>query len=280
MKKEMYTFPGLLSKSIRHPEENQSVYQVMQNKQIQTLLKKANDLSVQIYRARVLGGYVELTEETAPEYLAILKDVCRILNYPEVPKVYVCHMYSQVLEACGSDIKYITVSDYTLEHFNEEELYYMTGNAIAMYKAGHTDLANLMNFMSGQIPAPLRIPLLCYLRAADLTSDRGGLLACQSFAAAVRCHLHELGMPLTESRRIITTDEEAVAYVEKYLKAVKTAEDEYGYLLVRVIKGVQNLTYFEGPANKMLSELYSWYIDPKGYRRIIRTQGRPFDAVI
>ncbi len=280
MKDEFYTFPGLQMKTIKHPDEDAPLYQVLQNKTIQSLLEKANNMSAQFFSAVILGSYIELSKDTAPRLFEILQDVCRILNFPEQPRIFTCHLMEQAVIPCGNKEKYLVISDYTADEFNEEELYYLFGNAVTMYKAGHTDLANLLNFVSGQIPLPLRLPLLSYLRAADLTSDRGGLLACQSLAAAARCHFHELGLPLCESRKLLRTDEEAEVYIKDYLSSVKITEAENQHLFVHFIKGVQNLTYYEGPANKMLSELYEWYMDPRGYRRILRTQGRPRGAAV
>lgn len=280
MKSERYTFPGLRVEAIRHPDEENALYQVLQNKVMQSMLEKANEISAEFYSGVVRGSYIELSEETAPDFFRILKDTCRILNFPELPRVFTCHLMAQAVLPYGSNEKYLLVADYTMDEFNEDEMYYLVGNAITMYKAGHTDLVNLLNWFSGRLPLPVRLPLLSYLRAADLTSDRGGLLACQSFAAAVRCHFHELGLPLSQSRELFRTDEGAEAFVSRYLETVDETQDENEGLLVHIIKGVQNLAYFEGPANRMLAEMYRWYTDPKGYRRIVRTQGRPANARI
>lgn len=280
MKNDFYTFPGLLPETIKHPDEDKAYFNVMRSKKIQSLLKQANDLSVEFFIGTVRGSYVELSEETAPDFFRVLKDVCRILNFPEIPRVFTRHAMSQEVIACGSEEKYLVVSDYTMDEFNEDEMYYLVGNAIAMYKAGHTDLSNLLQFLGGQLFFAIDLPLKAFLRAADLTSDRGGLLACQSFAAAARCHFHELGLPLSQSRELFKTDEEAEAFVSRYLETVDETQDENEDILIHIIKGVQNLAYFEGPANKMLAEMYRWYTDPKGYRRIIRTQGRPANARI
>ena len=280
MKKDFYTFPGLLPETIKHPDEDKAYFNVMRSKKIQSLLKQANDLSVEFFIGTVRGSYVELSEETAPDFFRILKDVCRILNFPETPRVFTRHAMMQEVIACGSEEKYLVVSDYTMDEFNEDEMYYLVGNAIAMYKAGHTDLSNLLQFLGGQLFFALDLPLKAFLRAADLSSDRGGLLACQSFAAAARCHFHELGLPLSQSRELFKTDEDAEVFVSRYLETVDETREENEDILVHIIKGVQNLAYFEGPANRMLAEMYRWYTDPKGYRRIIRTQGRPANARI
>lgn len=275
-----YTFPGLPIKAIVHPEEEGMLKKVLQNKSVGGLLEKANVLNVEFFSGVVQGSYVRISDETAPEFFRVLRDVCQILNYPDIPGIYVTHLMAQAVLPCGSDRPYLIVADFVLDTFDEDMLYYIIGNAITMYKAGHADLSNLLNSPGLQVPLPLRLVLLAYMRTADMTSDRGGLLACQSFAAALRCHLQELGMPVSETYRLFHTDEEAERYAEDYLEEVERVKGRYGGFLENVTETLQNWTYFEGPANKMLSELFKWYKDKKGYPRILRTQGRPVEAQI
>lgn len=106
MKNDFYTFPGLLPETIKHPDEDKAYFKVMRNKKIQSLLKQANDLSVDFFISTVRGSYVELSEETAPDFFRILKDVCRILNFPEIPRVFTRHAMTQEVIACGSEARF------------------------------------------------------------------------------------------------------------------------------------------------------------------------------
>ena len=58
-------------------------------------------------------------------------------------------------------------------------LYYLFGNAMTMIKAGHVEITTLTSYMTDNIwlAAP-QLAVKSYLHKADVTSDRGGLLAC------------------------------------------------------------------------------------------------------
>ena len=104
-----------------------------------------------------------------------------------------------------------------------------------------------------------------YLHMADSTSDRGGLLACQSMAAAARCHLLEMGLPLGLSRRLLATPRMMEDFLEQYLKEA-LGEERRMNGLNRAARMWIDATYMEGAAGGMLEELYQWY--RKGYRKL------------
>ena len=94
---------------------------------------------------------------------------------------------------------------------------------MTMILAGHVKMTTAAAYMGAS--RLLLLPQLefkRYLHYADATSDRGGLLACQSFAAAARCHLFELGLPPAESRKLFSTDEQAAAFVTQYIKEAES----------------------------------------------------------
>ena len=205
------------------------------------------------------GVYIQLYPQTAPELFSILEDTCHILDLDYVPQLYMIHSYSQILVPCGTDDVYLVISDYISEAADTDMLYYLFGNAIAMIKAGHVEITNLTSYMTDNIWmfAP-QLAVKTYLHIADVTSDRGGLLACQSFAAAVRCHMLELGMPICETRKLFRTDGEAYMFVSKYLQEAHSMNKKDSVITKLAEKWI-DATYVEGAANKMLQELYQWY---------------------
>ena len=77
------------------------------------------------------------------------------------------------------------MSDYVLRNFDEDMLYYSFGNAVAMIMAGHVKITTVAAYMGSSLwTAVPQMKFKQYLHMADSTSDRGGLLACQSMAAA------------------------------------------------------------------------------------------------
>lgn len=226
-------------------------------------LDMLNDLCVSLVQRLTLGRHIEITQATAPDLHHIIEDVCTILDYQPIPKVYVCHQPAQELFCAGTDYNQITFSDYLLEKFDEDMLYFAFGELIAMFKGGHTRLSTVC-YLIPPIPEalPLRLPLLSYLRAADLSSDRGGLLACQSFSAAARCILWDAGIPMSEMTE--KNEEEMVQLVQDYIAAVKAVSPE---LLGEIATSWKKWNMESMPHVYRLEELLKWYQD--GYDEVV-----------
>lgn len=259
---ERIVFPGLKVDDYISPEE-QNMLLSSDMGLITKGLDMLNDINVALVKRITLGRYIEVTKETAPDVYCIIEDVCRILDYHPVPKVYVCHQPAQELFCAGTDHNQITFSDYLLEKFDEDMLYFAFGELIAMFKGGHTRLSTVC-YIIPPIPevVPVRLPLLSYLRAADLSSDRGGLLACQSFAAAARCILWDAGIPMSEMAG--KSEEEMIRLTQDYIASVKAVSPE---LLGKIATSWKKWNMESMPHVYRLQQLLSWYCG--GYHEVV-----------
>lgn len=185
-----------------------------------------NDLNVSVVQRITLGRHIEVTPDTAPRIHKIVADVCRILDFPCAPRVFICHQAAQTLFCAGTDKMQITVSDYIIDHFDDDMLYFAFGNLISMFKAGHVKLVTVCSLMvSSPETLVFELPLNAYLRAADLSSDRGGLLACQSISAAAKVILWNAGIPMEEMRS--KNEAEIIALARAYIDAVESTSPEW-----------------------------------------------------
>lgn len=226
-------------------------------------LDMLNDLCVSLVQRLTLGRHIEITRETAPDLYHIIEDVCAILDYQPIPNVYVCHQPAQELFCAGTDRNQITFSDYLLEKFDEDMLYFAFGELIAMFKGGHTRLSTVCYLIPPTPEAlPLKLPLLAYLRAADLSSDRGGLLACQSFAAAAKCILWDAGIPMSEMSE--KNEDEIIQLAQDYVASVKAVSPE---LLGEIATSWKKWNMESMPHAYRLEKLLSWY--QNGYDDIV-----------
>lgn len=269
---------GLKVSEFIHPDELQNKQRVASDSGAQRLIAKATEWCTELLDPFTQGTFIKINDTCAPEFMKVVRDVCTILEV-EVPEVYVCHLMSTNVMPMGTDQKsYLVVPDFVLKFFDSEMLYYNVGNAITMIKADHVGLTTLAAYMpGGSIFIEMPKMLFCaYLHAADATSDRGGLLASQSFAATARCQLYELGIPPKESRKLFSTDEEAERFVEQYLDAHQKILNKYNGLFNGVARQFQRMSYIEAPANKMFHELFAWYKDPKGYRAVMARHGHDY----
>lgn len=269
---------GLSVSEFIHPDELRNKAQAMKDSGVQKILATATDWCKELLEPFTQGTFVKLNNSCAPDFMEIVRNVCIIMEV-EVPEVYVCHLMSKDIMPMGTDQKsYIVVPDFVFSSFDNEMLYYNIGNAITMIKAEHVGLTTLAAYMPGGsifIDTP-KMLFCAYLHAADATSDRGGLLASQSFAASVRSHFLELGIPPKETRKLFTTDAEAELFVEHYLEEHEKILDRYNTLFNKVARQFQRMSYIEAPANKMLRELFEWYKDPNGYRAVLLRHGNDY----
>lgn len=261
-------FPGLKVEEFIHPDEINFRNELTKSEGYHKVVSKVSDVVAAYQFTNRLGVYTKLSRTTAPELYEILEDVTKILDVECSPDIYMIHSYTQILLPCGTEEPYLVISDYIAAKADTDMLYYLFGNAVAMIKADHVEITNITSYMPNNLWLTLpQISIKRYLHVADATSDRGGLLACQSFSAAARCHFLELGLPMNEVKRMFRDDDETAEYVAQYLKNVQTINAEDSTLTVLAEKWI-NLNYIEAPANQMLYELYQWYND--GYRKILK----------
>ena len=267
MPAERICFRGLRVEEFIHPDEMRLRQELTQSDGYQKIVAKTSDL-VNAYQFTMrMGNYTLLSRITAPILYEILEDVLKILDVDCAPDIYMYHSYSQTLLPCGTTEPYLVISDYIAARADKDMLYYLFGNAVAMIKAGHVDITNITSYMPRNLWLMLpQIAIKRYLHIADATSDRGGLLACQSFSAAARCHFLELGLPMNEVQRLFRNDDETAEFVARYLHHVRTSQETDSALTVLAEKW-KNLNYIEAPANRMLQELYQWYCG--GYRTLL-----------
>lgn len=253
---------GISSNDYIHPTEKK--IRINSSENISKGLDALNDLSVSLVRRITLGKHIHVTDETAPVLYNIVKDVCEVLDYAPVPQVYICHQAAQTMFCAGTDQNQITLSDYILEQYDYDMLYFAIGNLISMFKSGHVKLVTVCSMMP---PTPVgkafELLLNTYLRAADLSSDRGGLLACQSFPAAARCILWDAGIPISDTQKM--NEDEIIKISEAYINATDTYSPGW---LEHIAMGWENLNMTSTPYAYRLKELLTWY--RSGYTELLQ----------
>ena len=257
---------GLTLADYLHPEEESFRLGADNIFLVRKALDILNDISVQLVRQITEGKWVELKPETAPDILKTVEEVCQTLDFPKRPKIFTRHERSTKIIVGGTDYMQMLIPDYVLNEYDADMKRYAFGNAISMFKAGHVQLANISSVLfSNSLTAPMQVALFTYLRAADLTSDRGGLLACQNFSAAARCILVEAGLSLTEMRYL--NDEEILSLAEEYLQEISYGEVGMGDVLTETAAFWKRIDTDEAPPPVRLKELLNWYRD--GYEKVL-----------
>lgn len=262
---EKIILKGLTPQDYIHPEEKIFHVGTESFSLVQLALDQLNDISVQLVRQITEGKWVELKPQTAPEIFAAMEEVCTILDFPKRPKIFTRHERNLKIIVGGTDYMQMLIPDYILEEYDSQMLRYMLGNAISMFKSGHVQLATISSVLcSNSLTGLLKLALISFLRAADLSSDRGGLLACQNFSAAARCILVEAGLPVGEVRYL--SDEEISNLTQEYLSEMSFGVSE-GDWLTETSAFFKRITQDETPPHVRLKELFDWYRN--GYENVL-----------
>lgn len=199
----------------------------------------------------------ELNQQTAPEVFDAMREVCDILDYPNVPKVFVSHEpCAKVLVSRDNEI---SITDSVVNEFDRQMKCFVFGSAVSMLKGGHSRLStvNGKNLSAATIMA-----LQEYLRAVNLSDDRGGLLCCQNFTAAARCILAESGLSLNKLK--LLRDGEILQLVENYLQQAADIIFDRQSGMSSFFKPMSGN---REPAPIRLRELLAWYRG--GYQKFL-----------
>lgn len=260
---------GLSVTDYMHPLERDFLFNPDNGPILEQALDQLTDLAVVLTQQIIFGKYVEIKPHMMPRLEAVLKDVCAMLGLAVQPRLFITHDYQPCCMQAGSNAMYILIPDLMAERADDDMLYYLFGNSVGMFKGGHLRLATV-NSVLQFIPQalPFRLPLQAKQRAADLSSDRAGLLACQNFAAACRCIFWDLGMPPDELFTL--SDEETLMLAQSYPR-----ELEYLHkgLLTGVASQWKKWNGVISPGFFRIHELYQWY--QEGYPELMQRITHP-----
>ena len=140
---------------------------------------------VTLGRGRLIGTSVRIHEAQYPELFAVVKRCAAALGLP-MPLVFVREDYTMPVLAAGLGEPYsLIVSSNWIEHLKEDELTFMVGRELGHIASGHTRFTSLLS-VNGNENAIVSLIFGAWLRKAELTCDRVGLLCCGSIDAATR----------------------------------------------------------------------------------------------
>ena len=234
-----------------HPDDTAAMRSLMKIKALDKAMAAIEDRTYRLYiRMDTLGNCVRLTKSNAPDIYAIVEDVCKILDYTPVPELYSTRSYKLDIIPRGVDQPVLIIPDFILNRYDEALLYFDFGRAITRLKSGYMKFytaASALISVTGEIPfvsEATQLSFANWLRKSELTADRGGLLACQNYRAAMSFLMNKAGMPVQENRNVQITE---------YVETCKIDRQ-----LVKFGKGIQTLTNCTGWANDRILELFNW----------------------
>ena len=245
---------GLSVDSFTHPDDLAAIQALRGvtavNRLVSTMEEQGNQI---ITRMMTLGSCVRLTDTDAPRICQAVRNVCDIMEYNRIPEIYTRRAFSLDVEPSGVDHPVIIIPDLALRTLSDDLLYFTIGRAITRFKSDYLKfylVAQMMILSTSFFPVVsdvIKLPLANWMRKSELTADRGGLLACQNYKAAMRYLMMKAGMPLKETEDVSIPD---------YIEAVQIKDG-----LTRAGKEAKTLVNVTGWANDRINELFLWYAD-------------------
>jgi len=178
------------------------------------LLIIAGMVYVSLSRGRLLGSSIRIHERQLPEVHGIVESVAQRLGI-EPPQIFVRDDPFVPIAAVGIGSPYaLILSSQYLEHLRPGELRFLVARELAHIAAGHTRFMSMLS-ISGRENAAVALVFGAWLRRAEYTADRVGLLCAESLVDAVAAisitTFHAIGrridlQQLAEQRREIEAE--------------------------------------------------------------------------
>ncbi|GEM_PF-4505598 len=154
----------------------------------------------------------EVTPTQFPAIYGIVEELRTRFRAPPT-RVFVLRKVGSRAEALGLSAPYVVVLPHiVIDSLEPEELRYVLGQAMGQICFGHTRVAVLMGGQESALPAVLSwvawvrdLIFAGYWRAATISEDRAGVLACRNVAHAVRAQI-KLSVGTNQAREVRTED--------------------------------------------------------------------------
>lgn len=248
----MIKLNGITVESFAHPEEKKALEALQKVKIVEKALNWiANEETRIVLKTEIMGNYVGIMPKDTPKLYGLVEEVCDILDFHPVPQLYTHRSVDFDIKIFAAKHPMLVIPDFILNDFDEEMLRFEIGCAITALKA-KTDqlkmLASATDMITDTIPVigEALVPVLAnWSRKASYTEDRGGLLACQSYEAAMRTLIRITGLPV----EYINAD-----YINEYVKQYKPTMN-----LAGMSQYAQTVVRMKAWNNDRIVELYKWY---------------------
>ena len=194
-------------------------------------------------RRELLLSSLRLTRTIAPEVHAAAERVQKTLGLEATIEVYCVssHLMNAFVAPGDGERVLIGISSQLLEKMDDGEITFVLGHELAHVLFDHFRMAPAMLLEAeGRLP-PLQVArLYAWMRYAELSADRVGLLCCQDLDATIRAFF-KLTSGLCDERFLKSAKEAAAQLSELSPSAIESTEDDwfsthpYGPLRIKAI---------------------------------------------
>jgi Zn-dependent protease with chaperone function len=194
--------PGISSRAWEHPADRGALVALRRLKGFDNVLKAMSGLfNERAVRLAFLGSAIRVDERQFSRLHALLADVARILDAPEMPEVFVSANPVPNALTVGMNKPFIVISSGLVDLLDDEEMRFVLAHELGHSMSGHAvyqtllqrliQLSGVLNTipMGGLGVRAIMAALMEWSRKAELSADRAGLLATQDPPTAFRVHM-------------------------------------------------------------------------------------------
>jgi len=189
------------------------------------LMRKLNE---PMFRAQLLGGAVRVGRHQFEDIYRLVEECAAILNMV-TPEVYVVNDPKFNAMTFGTDRPFIILHSSLVDAFSADELTYIIGHELGHIKSEHVLYLNAAWFLAQGAAAylgrviliPAQMALDAWMRKAELTADRAGLLCAQDLED---CQISLIKLALGSESLLSRIN------LDEYLQQAEDLRDGYGPL--------------------------------------------------
>lgn len=199
---ERLALKGLRSRDYEHPYDRRALAALESNAALSMAVSKLNQYGIErLLRMQYAGSNVRATRKGFEQICDAAAEVCRVLDAPGVPDVYVdWEIELSSILTVGADRPLVIMSSVLLDGLEYDEMLFVLGHELGHVRSRHVvysqiatvlpvlgDILKTATFgIGGLLSGGLQLSLNNWLRMSDFSADRAGLLACQDIDAACR----------------------------------------------------------------------------------------------
>ncbi|MBR4834978.1 MAG: M48 family metallopeptidase [Thermoguttaceae bacterium] len=211
---------GLIATSYQHPTDRATLQRLAAIPGVGALVGEGVNLTARSRELFLLANQEFITPASYPRLFKLVWTAAQILDMPKFPAVYIDPSLPGVnAYTTGTGEKaFVALSKEAAFLLDDREFLYLIGHEFGhiqcdhvRYHAAADAILDASSFAPGvgrivsAISAPIARPVLAtWLRRAELSADRAGLLCCQNREAALRVFVKMSGRPWRDYREIYT----------------------------------------------------------------------------
>jgi Zn-dependent protease with chaperone function len=192
-------FPGITAEAFVSPTDRAALRNLQQMPLLPTLLRKFNEVAVdRIFTVENSAQCVRCGPRQLPTLYRLMQEACAVLDVPE-PDLYLQRSSTYNAYTAGVERPFIVLYSELVEGFTDAELLFLFGHELGHIKCGHVLYQmlgrTLIPLLETLGQATLGVGKLAgiglvsafseWLRQAEYSCDRAGLLVCQDARVAM-----------------------------------------------------------------------------------------------